>query len=172
MSPNLVHAAVVAIREVANLILLGGLFFLLFVQLPAIRRLRSARARLALRKSSFGRMFLWGWLGLGVLWVTAGYDLIAADGKLPAYAGIAAALAALFTLVFLIAQFGLYMQAVIALEDGNAERAAWLNHWLSRVLGLAFLLALSVLLLHQLGPALIPPEGFSFETLFSAISNS
>lgn len=162
MSANLFHAGVVAIRELANLILLGGLFFLLYVQLPAIRRIKSARLRLALRKASFGRMFLWGWVGLAVLWITAGYDLIASDGSLPVHAGIATALAALFTLIFLLAQFGLYMQAVIALEDGNSERAAWLNHWLSRVLRVAFLLALLVLLLHQLGPALIPAEGFSF----------
>jgi uncharacterized membrane protein len=162
MSTNLIHAGVVAIRELANLILLGGLFFLLYVQLPAIRRIKSARLRLALRKASFGRMFLWGWLGLAVLWVTAGYDLIAADGGLPLHASIASVLAAIFTFVFLVAQFGLYMQAVIALEDGNSERAAWLNHWLSRVLRFAFVLALLVLLLHQLGPALIPAEGFSF----------
>ena len=93
------------------------------------------------------------------------YDVVAADDKLPLYATLAAALAGVFTLVFLFAQFGLYMQSIIALEDGNAERAAWLNHWPHRVLGVAFLLALSVLLLHQLGPALIPPEGFSLTHL-------
>jgi hypothetical protein len=97
-----------------------------------------------------------------VLWITALYDLVAADEQLPVYTSLVGALAAVFTLVFLIAQFALYMQAVIALEEGNPERAAWLNRWLSRVLGLAFLLALSVLLLHQLGPALIPPAGLSF----------
>lgn len=166
MSPNLLHAAVVAVREVANLLLLGGLFFMLFVQLPAISAVRSARMRLALRKTSFGRLFLWGWVGLGVLWLTALYDLLTVDGKLPVYSGIAAGLALLFTLVFLLAQFGLYMQSIIALEEGNAERAAWLNHQLRWVLRLAFLLALSVLLLHQLGPALILPEGgFSLQAL-------
>ncbi|WP_295883722.1 hypothetical protein [uncultured Thiohalocapsa sp.] len=165
MTVNLLHAAVAAAREVANLILLGGLFFLLYVQLPAIARLRSARARLALRKASFGRVFLWGWLGLGVLWLTAVYDLLRADGQLPAYSGAAAALAAVFTFIFLIAQFGLYTQSIIALEEGNAERAAWLNHHLRWVLRVAFLLALSVLLLQQVGPALIPPEGFSVQAL-------
>ena len=164
MPANLIHAAVVAVRELANLVLLGGLFFLLFVQLPAISRLRSARARLALRKASFGRLFLWGWLGLAVLWLTALDDVVTAEGGLPAYSGAATALAALFTLIFLIAQFGLYMQSIIALEAGNAERAAWLNHQLRWVLGLAFLIALTVLLLHQLGPAL-PPDGISLQAL-------
>lgn len=168
MSDNLLHAAVVAAREVANLLLLGGLFFVLFVQLPAIARLKSARMRLVLRKASFGRMFLWGWLGLAVLWLTALYDLLQLDAPLPAYSGAALALAALFTLLFLIAQFGLYMQSVIALEEGNAERAAWLNHQLRWVLHLAFLLALSILLLHQLGPVLVPPEGFSLPALLPA----
>jgi uncharacterized membrane protein len=163
MPPNLIHAAVVAVREVANLVLLGGLFFMLFVQLPAISRVRSPRVRLGLRKASFGRLFFWGWLGLGVLWLTALYDVVTLDGKLPAYSGIAAGLAALFTLIFLIAQFGLYVQSIVALEQGNAERAAWLNHQLRRVLGLALVLALSVLLLHQLGPALTPPDGLSLQ---------
>jgi len=165
MIANLIHAAVVAVREVANLVLLGGLFFMLFVQLPAIGRIRSPRLRLALRKSSFGQLFLWGWLGLAVLWSAAFYDVVTLNGKLPYYSSMAAALAAVFTLVFLFAQFGLYTQSVIALEDGNAERAAWLNHWLRRVLGFAFVVALAVPLLHQLGPALIPPEGFSLARL-------
>jgi uncharacterized membrane protein len=164
MSANLMHAAVVAAREVANVILLGGLFFLLFVQLPAISRMRSARTRLKLRTASFGRLFLWGWLGLGVFWLTAAYDLVVAGGEAPAYSGIAVALAALFTLLFLFAQFGLYVQSIIALEDGNAERAAWLNHQLRWVLGLALLLAVAALLLHQLAPAL-PAEGFSLGAL-------
>ncbi len=157
MAVNLIHAAVVAVREVASLVLLGGLFFMLFVQLPAISRIRSARLRLDLRKASFARLFLWGWLGIGVLWTTALYEVFTLDGKLPSYSGMAAALALVFTIVFLFAQFGLYMQSVIALEDGNAGRAAWLNHWLRLVLRVAFALALSVLLLHQLGPALIRP---------------
>jgi uncharacterized membrane protein len=168
MSANLIHAAVVAARELANLLLLGGLFFLLFVQLPAISRVPSARNRLALRKASFGSLFLWGWLGIAVLWITAVYDLVMAEGKLPVYSGVAVLLAALFTLVFLIAQFGLYVQSIIALEDGNAERAAWLNHQLRWVLKFAFLLALSVLLLHQIGPALPPPGAFSLQALLPA----
>ncbi|NBC12350.1 MAG: hypothetical protein GVY09_03215 [Gammaproteobacteria bacterium] len=165
MTANLLYAAVVAVREVANVVLLGSLFFLLFVQLPAIARLKSARARLALRKASFGRLFLWGWLGLGVLWLTALYDLLRVDGPLPLHSSAAAALAAVFTLIFIIAQFGIYLQSIIALEEGNSERAAWLNHQLHWVLRFAFLLALAVLMLHQLGPVLIPPEGFSLQDL-------
>jgi uncharacterized membrane protein len=156
MTANLIQAAIVALRELANLLLLGGLFFLLFVQLPAINRVRSPRLRLALRKASFGRLFLWGWIGIVVLWLTAGYEWVRGGGKLPVYNEAAAAVAAFFTLVFLLAQFGIYTQSIIALEDGNAERAAWLNRQLRFVLGFAFLLALTVLLLHQLGPAVMP----------------
>jgi uncharacterized membrane protein len=151
--PSLLHAGIVAIREVANVMLLGSLFFMLFVQLPAISEMQSPRARMAMRKTSFGRMFLWCWIGLTLLWATAISEFVIFDGRLPTHTGLAVAVGALFTLFFIIAQFGVYMQALFALEDGNSERAASLNRLLARMLGLEFLLALTVLLLHQLGPA-------------------
>jgi hypothetical protein len=61
---------------------LGGLFFLLFVQLSAIQRIRSPWSRLAPRKASFGRVFAWGWGGLLVLWLSAGYEMLSLEAKL------------------------------------------------------------------------------------------
>ncbi len=152
---SLPQVLLVATREIANLVLLGGLFFLLFVQLPAIRRMRSPRVRLALRKASFGRIFAWGWVGLLLLWSTAGYELLSMQTKLPVHTGIAVLLAMVFTLLFLLGQFGLYMQAVIALEDGNTERASWLHRMLGKLLVVAFVLALCSLMFQQLGPAVM-----------------
>jgi uncharacterized membrane protein len=165
MPINLV--AVTVVHEIATLILVGGLYFILFVQLPAIASVKSPRVRLRLRRASFRWLFRWGWLGLVLLWLTGAYDLLTnADGGFPAHVRIMAGLSAAFTLLFLIAQFGLFNEATAAMEDGNSERASWLYRRLRFVVGLASVLALVVVLLDVTGPALIPLEGLDLKFLF------
>ncbi|MGB5834595.1 MAG: hypothetical protein WBG92_21775 [Thiohalocapsa sp.] len=55
MSASLVAA--VLVHEIATLVLVGRLFFMLFAQLPAISGVRSPRTRLRLRRASLVRLF-------------------------------------------------------------------------------------------------------------------
>lgn len=163
--PITLVAATVA-HEIATLILVGSLFFILFVQLPAIASVRSPRARLRLRRASFQRLFGWGWLGLLLLWLTGAYDLLAnLDDGLPTHVRIMAALSAAFTLLFLIAQFGLFHEATAAVEDRNSERASWLYRRLRVVVGIAFVLALAVMVLDVAGPAVVGFAGLDLKAL-------
>ena len=157
MLARLVHFAVAVAHEIGILMLVGGLFFALFTQMPAIARIRSSRQRALLRQEAFQQVFLWGWLGLLLLWTTAAYRLFAAVEPLPAYVTAMGLLSAAFTLLFLIAQFGLYMQVVYALEEGGSGRASWLGRRLRAVLSVAFVLALTITLLDVTGPALTVP---------------
>ena len=161
---RLIAIAVEVVHEIGTLMLVGGLFFLLFVQLPAIRRVKSSRERIYLRQAGFGRLFIWCWLGLLLLWGTAVYDLYATDQPLPPHVALMALLSAVFTLLFLLAQFGIYMQVIISLEDGNAGRASWLQRRLRALLILAFVLALVVMVLDVSGAGLMPLEGFGLPT--------
>lgn len=154
------------IHEIATLILVGGLYFMLFVQLPAIAGVRSPRTRLRLRHASFIGLFRWGWLGLILLWLTAGYELHAAAGGVPAmHLKIMAALSAMFTVLFLLAQFGVFGKAVVALEVGNSERASRHYRRLRALVAVAFVLAVLVMLLDVAGPALIPADGFDLKSV-------
>ena len=136
--PITLVAATVA-HEIATLILVGSLFFILFVQLPAIASVRSPRARLRLRRASFQRLFGWGWLGLLLLWLTGAYDLIA--------------------------NLGLFHEATAAVEDRNSERASWLYRRLRVVVGIAFVLALAVMVLDVAGPAVVGFAGLDLKAL-------
>jgi len=155
-------------HEIARLILVGSLFFMLFVQLPAIASVKSPRVRLRLRRASFKRLFLWGWLGLVLLWLTGAYELLTTvnDGLL-LHVRIMALLSAVFTLLFLIAQFGLADEATAALEDGNSERASWLYRRLRFVVSVAFVLALAVVLLDVAGPVLVQFGELDLKVLFT-----
>ena len=157
MFARLVHFAVAVAHEIGILMLVGGLFFALFAQMPAIARIRSGRQRTLLRQEAFRQVFLWGWIGLLLLWTTAAYRLLSAVDPLPAYVSAMGLLSAVFTLLFLIAQFGLYVQIVYALEEGGSGRASWLGRRLRTVLSVAFVLALTITLLDVIGPALTMP---------------
>ena len=125
------------------------------------------RVRLRLRRAAFKWLFRWGWLGLVLLWLTGAYELLAnVDGELSMHVRIMGVLSAVFTLLFLIAQFGLANEATAAIEDGNSERASWLYRWLRFVVGVAFVLALVIVLLDVTGPAL-PLGRSTLEALFS-----
>jgi uncharacterized membrane protein len=170
MSVSLVAslAASAVIHEIATLILVGSLFFILFVQLPAISRVKSPRARLRLRRASFKSLFRWGWVGLLLLWLTGGYELLATSPDASAlHVRLMAVLSAVFTLLFLLAQFGVLHDAIVALEDGNSERASWLYRRLQTLLAVAFALAVVVMLLDVAGPALAGVEGLTLKSLFS-----
>lgn len=157
MPANTAPFVVAVLHELGLLVLAGSLFFVLNAILPAISEVRSPRLRIRLRRGTFRRMFLWGWLGLTLLWATALTQLVIhGHSGWPAHVVVMAGLSLVFTLLFLFAQFALQMQVIVALEDGNSERAAWLLHWLSRVLALALLIALAVVVLDVAGPALIP----------------
>jgi uncharacterized membrane protein len=155
--------AAVVVHEVATLILLGGLFFMLFVQLPAIARLRSPRQRLRVRRASFRRLFRWSWVGLSALWLTGLYELAARESTVPAAQLLATGgFYAAFTGLMLLAQFAVFGQIVVALEEGNAERASWLYRRLRTLLAAAFAIALLLLLLDVAGealPAFFVPAG-------------
>ena len=166
MPINLVAATVA--HEIATLILVGGLFFMLFVQLPAIASVKSPRERLRLRRAAFEWLFRWGWLGLVLLWLTGAYELLTnVNDGLPTHVRIMAVLSAVFTLLFLIAQFGLFNEATAAIEDGNAERASRLYRRLHFVVRIAFALALAVVLLDVTGPAMISLDALDLKALFT-----
>jgi len=157
---SLIASAV--LHEIATLILVGSLFFILFVQLPAIASVKSPRARLRLRRASFKRLFRWGWLGLLLLWSTGGYELLATSSDVAAtHLLVMAVLSAVFTLLFLLAQFGVLHEAIVALEDGNSERASWLYRRLQTLLAVAFVLAVFVLLLDVAGPTITSVVGLA-----------
>ncbi|QQO54520.1 MAG: hypothetical protein N838_15405 [Thiohalocapsa sp. PB-PSB1] len=154
------------IHEIATVLFVGGLYFMLFVQLPAIASVKSPRMRLQLRHASFKRLFRWSWLGLVLMWLTGAYHLyLTKPAKLEMYVWIMILLYAIFTLLLLVAQFGVFIDAIMALEDGNSERASWLYRRLRVLIWFAFLLAVALMLLDNTGPALVQFGGFNLESL-------
>lgn len=161
MTPNLIPASLATAHQVGLLMLCGSLFFMVVAMLPSIARLRSARLRLYLRREAHRRLFTWGWLGLGLLWVTALAQLVVNEqAGWPSHTLLMLGLSVLFTLLFLFAQFGLQLQVVVSLENGNSERASRLQRALSQVLRLALLIAIAVAALDVAGPALVPADLF------------
>lgn len=161
MSVNSVQVVIAILHQVGLLVLLGSLFFALTAMLPSIAEVRSPRIRLALRHDMYRRLFRWGWLGLLLLWGTSFAHLfVGGHAEWPGYVMLMALLSALFMFLYLFAQFALQFQAMVALEEGNSERAAWLLHWLRRVLGIALVVAVLVAVLDVAGPALVPDNLF------------
>lgn len=159
MSSAGLPAIVAVAHELGSLILIGSMFLVLAVLMPAIERVRSPRQRLRLRRGVYGRMFLWAWIGLLLLWGTGVAELMLhADGDLPAHLVLMGVLSLLFMLVFLFAQFGLHVKALVVLEDGNSEHARYLLHRLRPILMLALILAIAVAVLDVSGPGLVPDD--------------
>jgi hypothetical protein len=84
--------------------------------------------------------------------------MLHADGDLPAHLVLMGVLSLLFMLVFLFAQFGLHVKALVVLEDGNSEHARYLLHRLRPILMLALILAIAVAVLDVSGPGLVPDD--------------
>jgi len=159
MSSPLLPAAVAVAHEIGSLLLVGSMFLVLAVLMPAIERVRSPRQRLWLRRGVYGRMFVWAWIGLLLLWSTGIAELVLYKGAmLPAHVLVMAVLSLLFTVVFLFAQFGLHIKALLVLEDGNSERARYLVHRLRPVLTLALVIAVAVAMLDVAGSAMMPAD--------------
>lgn len=154
-----IPGTVAVIHELGSLILIGSLFLMLVVLLPAIERIRSPRQRLQLRCRLYGRLFLWSWVGLLMLWGAGiGELFLAGEAGLPAHSVLVALLSVLFMALFLIAQFGLHLKALLVLENGNSEHARYLIYRLRPVLFAAFIIAVVVAVLHVSGAALVPAD--------------
>jgi heme/copper-type cytochrome/quinol oxidase subunit 4 len=93
---------------------------------------------------------LWG-AGIGELF-------LAGEAGLPAHSVLVALLSVLFMALFLIAQFGLHLKALLVLENGNSEHARYLIYRLRPVLFAAFIIAVVVAMLHVSGAALVPAD--------------
>ena len=159
MPTTAVSGTVAVIHELGSLILIGSLFLVLVVLLPAVERIRSPRQRLQLRCRLYGRLFLWSWVGLLMLWGAGiGELLLAGEAGMPAHSVLVALLSLLFMALFLIAQFGLHLKALLVLENGNSEHARYLIYRLRPFLFTALLIAIVVAVLHVSGPALVPAD--------------
>jgi uncharacterized membrane protein len=161
MPTNLLPGLVAVLHELAAVVLIGAMFAVLVVLMPAVDRLRSPRDRLLLRRRLFRRMFAWAWLGLLMMWLTGFAELILVDEVGPhAHLVLMALLSLVLTLTLVLAQFGLLFQVTIAMEDRNSERARWLLNRLRQVLIGAFVLALTITVLDVAGAILIPEDFF------------
>jgi uncharacterized membrane protein len=158
MSSVVITAVLAVIREAGALLLVGSMFLVLAVLMPAVERVRSPRQRMALRRGIYGRMFAWAWIGLLLLWSTGIAELALDQAPLPGHVVLMAALSLLFLLVFLIAQFGLHFRALMVLDDGNSEHARYLLHRLRPILILALIIAVVVTVLDVSGPVLVPSD--------------
>jgi uncharacterized membrane protein len=145
-----------AVHQIGFVILLGSIFFLLFVLRPAARDLATGDERLMVYLRYYKHLFRWAWIALLLLWLSGTGKMLTLDiHNLPPQVGLMAGAGAVTTVLTLLAHFAFYHQMDEAIFEQHWPRAARRGSRVRRVMALNLLIGLMLIVAGVAAP-LIP----------------
>ena len=160
MPTQIITAVAQALHQLGAVILVGGLFFLLFVLRPVSKATLGVEKRQQLFQHVFRYMLRWQWLALALLWV-GGVGQISGLGRPPGAASLLAMVVggALVTLLTLGAQAASYFLLSERMEDERWGKAAVISSRVRMIMAVNLLLCLILVFFGAAGPMLDPLFG-------------
>lgn len=150
-----ITAAAQALHEIGALIMVGSLFFLLFIVRPITRDALEVGERQVFFVIIYRYLFRWQWLALLFLWISGGWNAHLVGITTPSITvQIMAAGGAAATLLTLFAQTTCYFHLEEPVEDENWARAGRISSHVRKIMALNLFVCLILLLAGAIGPHL------------------
>jgi uncharacterized membrane protein len=157
MSQETLSAIAIAAHQLGALMLVGSLFFLLFILRPVTRQTLGVSERQRFFLLLYRYLFRWLWVALLLLWGSGGWQIFVGTAKPLLPAQIMAGGGALITALTILGQVVRYFHLADFVEDERWPQAGRYSS-LVRVLMAGALLVGLVLVLTGVGaPYLAPP---------------
>lgn len=145
-----------AAHQIGFVILLGGIFFMLFALRPASRDLDTGEERILVYFRYYKSLLRWIWFALLLLWVSGVSKILAMDIQhLPLKVGLMAGAGAVMTVLTLLAHFAVYYEMDEAIYAAHWPRAARRGSRLRKIMALNLLIGLMLIVVGVAAP-LIP----------------
>jgi uncharacterized membrane protein len=160
MPTQIITAVAQAFHQLGAVILVGGLFFLLFVLRPVSKAKLGVEKRQQLFQHVFRYMLRWQWLALALLWV-GGVGQISGLERAPGAVSLLAMVVggALITFLTLGAQAASYFFLSERMEDERWGKAAVISSRVRMIMAVNLLLCLILVIVGAAGPMLDPLFG-------------
>jgi uncharacterized membrane protein len=156
MPTSLIITTAEAAYQIGALILVGGLFFLLFIVRPVSKETLGVEDRQRLFQLVYRRMHRWQWLGLLLLWaggIGQRYPLEPSAFSLPVQ--VMAASGAVVTLLIFGTHAICYFHLSERMEHEHWSKAARISSLVRKIMALNLLLCLLLVLAGVANPYLI-----------------